>query len=67
MPDIEIKYNNTTIASLDGYYVGSAPQEAIKTCTGGVALASGYKSALIFSITGNGTATIDGVDWKYNY
>lgn len=35
------------------------------SCTGGVAYSSNTDDCAVFSVTGNGTATIDGVDYDY--
>ena len=50
-----------------GSWVGYAPQYATTTCTGGVTHTGGTESYLTFSVTGDGTITVDGVDWEYDY
>lgn len=51
----------------DGSWIGYAPQYATKSATGGVSYANGDGSVLIFSVFGDGTATVDGVDWEEDY
>lgn len=51
----------------DGSWIGYGPQYATKSATGGVSYANGDGSVLIFSVFGDGTATVDGVDWEEDY
>lgn len=51
----------------DGSWIGYGPQYATTSCTGGVSHTNGDANVLIFAVTGDGTATIDGVDWENDY
>lgn len=55
------------IVGCDGLYVGTGLEYATITCTGGVSL-YGYNEVgrANFTVTADGTITIDGIDWDYD-
>lgn len=51
----------------NGSWVGYSPQYSNITCTGGVTHEDGDANILVFSVVGDGTVTVDGVDWEEDY
>lgn len=49
-----------------GSWVGYSIHYAVKTCTGDVTLVGDGNWQSIFSVDGDGTVTIDGIDWGYD-
>ena len=55
------------IVSSSGSWVGLSIRYATITCTGGVAFDSSDDGDARFTVTADGTITIDGIDWEYDY
>lgn len=55
------------LCRFSGSWIGYGPQYATNSYTGGVSYGNGDSDVLVFSVTGDGTVTIDGVDWEEDY